>query len=84
MVSLEVGFTHEFIKEMMMTRIKIMDLPKNAKIDREEMKRVIGGASFLQPAFKTGPVGSLILEPEQMGGAPYNAAYFSLRKSILI
>lgn len=31
-----------------MAKIKIKDLPKNMKIDREEMKRITGGGSVLQ------------------------------------
>ena len=31
-----------------MTRIKINDLPQNKKVSREEMRRIVGGASMDQ------------------------------------
>lgn len=63
-----------------MIRIKIKDLPKNEKIDNEELKGVMGG-DFLQPSlYKTIPGSSIILKPTKIS-APYNMAYFTLHRS---
>jgi hypothetical protein len=34
-------------------RIKIKDLPKDMKVTREEMRRVVGGIGTVQPAYLT-------------------------------
>ena len=66
-----------------MTRIKIKDLPRNVEINSEEMKMVMGGASYFPIKLKADPGGFLILDPEHKIGA-YNAPYFSLRKSEIL
>lgn len=68
---------------MIMSRIKIKDLPQDKMISKEEMKRVLGGISYNPVSLKSLPARFLVLEPEQLSGA-YNAAYFSLRKSEIL
>ena len=63
-----------------MPRIKIKDLPRDKKISKEEMKRVMGGYSVNLVSPRTNLF--LSLKPERSMGA-YNAPYFSLRKAEL-
>lgn len=65
-----------------MPRIKIKDLPRDVKISKEELKRVMGGYGFYPVSQKTYPVGKLTLKPEPLVGS-YNAPYFVLRDAEL-
>lgn len=49
-----------------MARIKIEDLPRDMKISKEEMKRIIGGFYPSRPP--GGPIGIIALSPG--GGGP--------------
>lgn len=60
-----------------MARIKIKDLPKDQKISREELKKVIGGLLPISSKFPGGPLQLASMASSPPGGI-YNPSFSPL------